>query len=98
MNGRTVSGCLLFAALSLIQTVSLAHEGHHPGAGDLSVRVWTISESGAHVNGSFVASLDGKVQVRRTDGNVVSLEIAELNGLDQKWIERKVARVRMTNG
>jgi len=59
--------------------------------------VWTFADTGAHIHGAYVASRDGKVQVRRTDGTVISLEIEKLTILDQKWIERKVAQVKEIN-
>ncbi|MFY7699425.1 MAG: YHYH protein, partial [Burkholderiaceae bacterium] len=67
------------------------------GPADPSVRVWTFADTGAHIHGAYVASRDGKVQVRRTDGTVISLEIEKLTILDQKWIERKVAQVKEIN-
>ncbi|MCE2750620.1 MAG: YHYH protein [Pirellula sp.] len=59
--------------------------------------MWTFADTGAHIHGAYVASRDGKVQVRRTDGTVISLEIEKLTILDQKWIERKVAQVKEIN-
>ena len=61
------------------------------------MRVWTYSENGAHIHATYVASVDGKVQVRRKDGKVVSLEIAKLTEADHKWIEQKVVQVRALN-
>jgi hypothetical protein len=85
------------AAFMLVTTVSLAHEGHDHGAGDSVVRVWTYSHTGAHIHASFVTAKNGQVQVRRDDGQVVSLEIAKLRLNDQKWIEQKVLQVRQLN-
>ncbi len=56
-----------------------------------------FADTGAHIHGAYVASRDNKVQVRRTDGTVISLEIEKLTILDQKWIERKVAQVKEIN-
>ena len=88
---------MTIAALLFLGTVSRAHEGHEHGPADPSVRVWTFADTGAHIHGAYVASRDGKVQVRRTDGTVISLEIEKLTILDQKWIERKVAQVKEIN-
>lgn len=85
------------AAFMIVTTVSLAHEGHDHGSGDSGVRVWTYSHTGAHIHASFVAAKNGHVQVRREDGQVVSLEIAQLRLTDQKWIEQKVVQVRQLN-
>ncbi len=88
---------LIIASLFFLGTVSRAHEGHEHGSADPSVRVWTFADTGAHIHGAYVASRDNKVQVRRTDGTVISLEIEKLTILDQKWIERKVAQVKEIN-
>ncbi len=61
------------------------------------MRVWTFTDTGAHIHASYVASGGGKVQVRRNDGDVVSLEIAKLTAADQKWIEQKAVQIRELN-
>lgn len=88
---------MTIAALLFLGTVSRAHEGHEHGPADPSVRVWTFADTGAHIHGAYVASRDGKVQVRRTDRTVITLEIEKLTFLDQKWIERKAAQVKEIN-
>ncbi len=85
------------ASSSLRPQMLEAHEGHDLGKGDASVKVWTFDDTGAHIHASFLASLNGQVQVRRTDGKVVSLEIAKLTAADQKWIEEKTAQIRQLN-
>ena len=97
MMSHNCSQWLTIAALLFLGTVSRAHEGHEHGPADPSVRVWTFADTGAHIHGAYVASRDNKVQVRRTDGTVISLEIEKLTILDQKWIERKVAQVKEIN-
>ncbi len=61
------------------------------------MRVWTFSDTGAHLHASYVTSQDGTLQVRRTDGKVVSLEIGQLTATDQKWIEQKATQIRLLN-
>ena len=80
---------LIITAILSIGTVLRAHEGHDHGAADPSIRTWTFADTGAHIHGAYMASRDGKVQVRRTDGTVVSIEIEKLAVLDKKWIDRK---------
>jgi phosphatidylethanolamine-binding protein (PEBP) family uncharacterized protein len=75
----------------------LAHDGHDHGQKDSNVRVWTFQDSGAHVHGAYVASVDGKVQVRNTQGQMVTLQIDQLTLSDRQWIERKVEQVRSLN-
>jgi Raf kinase inhibitor-like YbhB/YbcL family protein len=88
---------LIITAILSIGTVLRAHEGHDHGAADPSIRTWTFADTGAHIHGAYMASRDGKVQVRRADGTVVSIEIEKLAVLDKKWIERKAAQVKEIN-
>ena len=96
-------GCL--SALTIIAVTSIAvitqnaiaHDGHDHEIGDSGARVWTLGDTGVHLRASYVASLDGNVQVRRSDGKVVSLEIATLTATDQKWIGQKVLQVKQLN-
>lgn len=88
---------LVITALLMVGNYSPAHDGPDHGPDDPSVRVWTFADTGAHVHGAYVASHDGKVQVRRTDGGVVSLEIEKLTILDQRWVERKAEQVKEIN-
>ncbi len=88
---------LVITAILVIGNVSRAHDGPNHGLDDLSVRVWTLADTGAHVHGAYVATYDGKLQVRRTDGTTVSLEIEKLTILDQRWIERRAKQVKELN-
>lgn len=88
---------LVIMALFVGGNYAPAHDGPEHGTGDPSVRVWTFADTGAHVHGAYVASQDGKLQVRRTDGTVVSLEIEKLTILDQRWVERKATQVKELN-
>ena len=84
---------LTFMALLLVGPTSRAHEGHDDGTNEPSVQVWTFADTGAHIHGTYVASRDGKVQVQKRDGTIVSLEIEKLTTMDQNRIEKKVAQV-----
>ncbi len=88
---------LVISAFLVVGTATPAHDGPDHGPDDPSVRVWTFAGTGAHVHGAYVASQDGKAQVRRTDGTIVSLEIEKLTILDQRWIVRKAAQVKELN-
>lgn len=96
---KSLAKFVLLAAiwLSVSPAIALAHEGHSHESPNSSARVWTLSDTGAHLHGYFVAAHDGKVQVRRTDGKVIALEIAKLNAVDQAWIEQRVSQVRQLN-
>jgi Raf kinase inhibitor-like YbhB/YbcL family protein len=88
---------VIITAFLLVGTVSRAHEGREHDADDPSVRAWTFADSGVHIHGAYLASRDGKVQVRRSDGTVVFLEIEKLTIQDQKWTERKAEQVKDIN-
>ncbi len=88
---------LIITVTILIGSSSLAHEGHDHAEVDPSVRVWTFADTGAHIHGAYVAARDGKVQVRRTDGKIIALEIEKLTSADKDWIERKVTQVKTIN-
>jgi phosphatidylethanolamine-binding protein (PEBP) family uncharacterized protein len=104
MIPRRTLQVLTITALLLVGTVSRAHEGHAHGTGDPSARVWTMAGTGsqihsarihgAQIHGSYVASRDGKVQVRRADGTIVSLAIVDLSLADKQWIERKLKQLQ----
>lgn len=97
MNIRLIRQYMLIALVSLNSAWSMAHDGHVDEGKDPGARVWTLADTGAHLHGSFVASHDGMVQIRRSDGQVVALEIAKLTAVDKKWIDLKVAAIRQLN-
>lgn len=74
-----------------------AHEGHDHSTQTRFTRTWTFTDTSAPVNGAFVSSVDGKVQIRREDGIVVPIDIAKLIETDQQWIVQKVKRIRELN-
>ncbi|MFN9594849.1 MAG: YHYH protein [Pirellulaceae bacterium] len=81
---------ILMAVIYLMSIADgAAHEGHGHGEVKPNLRVWTFVDSGAHIHASYVAVREGKVQLRRGDGRVVSLEVQKLTRKDQEWIERK---------
>jgi hypothetical protein len=84
-------------ALNTLPLAALAHDVHDHGTGEPSMRVWTFSDTGAHIHASYAASVDGHVQVRRNNGVVVSIEIGKLIAADQKWIEQKATQIRQLN-
>lgn len=92
---QTFFAFYLFLAIS---PTAFSHEGHsHSTQGDPSARVWTFHETGAHIHGAYVSSLNGKVQVRRQDDQVVSIEIKQLTDVDQRWIDQRAAEIRELN-
>lgn len=63
--------CLAFASWMLLLPMSLAHDGPDHGTRDSAMRVWTFSDTGAHIHASFVSAQDGKIQVRRSKAESV---------------------------
>ena len=97
MNRRVGLQLLVLIGSSMATSLLCAHDGHEHGRGGSAERVWTLSDTGTHVHASFVAILNGKVQIRRTNGRSISLEIAKLKETDQKWIELRTAEIRQLN-
>ena len=97
MNQRNALHAIAWITLLFSSVNAHAHEGHDHGPDDATVRTWTFADSHAHIHGAYVASRDGKVQVRRTDGKIIALEIDKLTAVDQKWIEEKSAQVKRIN-
>lgn len=89
MRCKGYCGILMAVIVLTSPADGFAHEGESHGAENPNLRVWTFADSGAHIHASYVASRDGKVQVRRNDGRVVSLEVQKLTRKDQEWIDRK---------
>ncbi len=96
-----VGSCLLKSLLFvLVSTFAIAHEGDHQAsqAPDSASRAWTFAETGAHIHGVYVSSIDdGKVSVRKSDGSVVSLAINQLSKTDQRWIDNRTIEIRQLN-
>lgn len=75
----------------------MAHEGHDHGNKKDGARTWTFAKDGDHVHGAYVASGNGRVQIRRQGGAVISLEIAALSNEDKQWIQAKTLEVKAIN-
>src|SRR5437764_5851017 len=74
-----------------------AHPGHaHEDVASAS-RTWTLADSGAHLQGVFVAAKHGQAQIRRGDGKLVSLSIEQLTSEDKRWISNREAEIRKLN-
>ena len=97
MNSQLTVRYFVCAAIMLCANCVMLIEGHHEGKDNSNVRTWTFSDTGSHIHASYVASSDGKVQVRRSDGQVQSLEIARLAAFDQKWVKDKADEIRKLN-
>ena len=91
MRCKDCCGILMSVFCLMHGTQAIAHEGH--GDANSNLRVWNFADSGAHLHASYVAFRDGIVQVRRSDGQLVALEVQKLTAKDREWIERKRAEV-----
>lgn len=74
----------------------MAHDGDH-GHGNTASRIWTIVDSNQHLHGSFMAARDGRVQIRRDDGKVVSIPITTLSSRDRQWVDAKLNAIASIN-
>jgi phosphatidylethanolamine-binding protein (PEBP) family uncharacterized protein len=95
---HTFTKVALLSLVTAAGSICDAHPGghHHEGTASSS-RTWTFAESGAHMHGSFVSAKDGKAQIRRDDGRLVTLAIQQLTGEDQRWLVAKQDGIRKLN-
>jgi phosphatidylethanolamine-binding protein (PEBP) family uncharacterized protein len=80
--------------------MAFAHDGagdhFHVPPGD-NVRTWTVAESGATIEGMFVAVRNARVHIRQTDGLVRPVTINRLTESDQQWIEERTHEIMAIN-
>jgi phosphatidylethanolamine-binding protein (PEBP) family uncharacterized protein len=83
----------------LASSLAFAHEGHDhsTNAPDPASRTWTFTDTGAHLHGTYISALNGKVSIRKSDGSIVSLAIDQLTKTDQKWIDNRMLEIRRIN-
>ncbi len=91
-------------AFGLIWNVACVSAYAHPGhatdqeeSGSVSGRTWTDKAGAFHLHGSFVAVKAGKVQIRRQDDSLVTLEVDRLSPDDRAWIDARAARIAAGN-
>ncbi len=91
---------LLSLGVLLPQLFAFAHDGagdHFHDRTSESTRTWTIAESGATIEGTFVAERDGRVRIRQTNGFVRPLTINCLTESDQRWIQERIREIVAKN-
>lgn len=76
-----------------------AHPGGHGNQPNdpKASRTWTLAGSGAHLHGTYVLAKEGKVQIRRDDGQLSVLTINDLIPADQRWIAERQAEIKRVN-
>lgn len=93
------AACLAMILLFTGAAMVAAHPGGHgdqPNDPRVS-RTWTLAGSGAHLHGTYVLAKDGKVQIRRDDGQLSVMTIDELIPADQRWIAQRLAEIKRVN-
>jgi hypothetical protein len=83
--------------LAMFAHHAAAHPGHEQKGAPNASRAWTFADTGAHLHGTFVSAKDGKAQIRRGDGNLVSLSIEKLTSEDKLWLAGREAEIRKLN-
>ncbi|MEP3479631.1 MAG: YHYH protein [Fuerstiella sp.] len=93
---QTVAICLIGLAMA---SPLQAHEGgHHDGShAHTDSRTWSIAAEGSHLHGSFVASRNGQVQIRRDDGKLCKIAMDRLIESDQEWVENRMHEIAVLN-
>ena len=97
MRGFAIRRVFIVGAVLMWGNAALGHGGHDHGTDGRAVRSWTVSKSGETVRGAFVAFKDGRVQISRLDGKVVSLVLADLSSGDKSWVEEKLKEIQALN-
>ncbi|MEZ6031820.1 MAG: YHYH protein [Planctomycetaceae bacterium] len=90
---------LTFVILS-VQPFTIAHDGvddHFHTSPVANVRTWTITESGATIEGTFVTVKDRRVHIRQTDGLIRPVTIDRLAESDQQWIDERTREIAAIN-
>ncbi|MFO1000604.1 MAG: YHYH protein [Planctomycetaceae bacterium] len=100
MSKSIVRLLLLAIGVLTTQRSSFAHDGaddHVHSSLAINVRTWTITESKTTIEGAFVATRDGRVFIRQTDGFVRPVTIDRLEESDQIWIEERTRGIAAVN-
>ncbi|MGV3606601.1 MAG: YHYH protein [Planctomycetaceae bacterium] len=84
---------LIYAGQATAHPGGHGHESNDPKAS----RTWTLAAEGSHLHGTFVSAKDGKVQIRRDDGVVVTFVIDRFVTSDREWIAQRVAAIKKVN-
>ena len=89
----------VFSALILVSSNAMAHPGHSQESRgrDSERRIWTSASGAFHVAGTFVSVKDGKVQIRREDDTLASVQLSDLIDSDRKWIDSRMNEIRRAN-
>src|ERR1700678_4130824 len=80
--------------LALLVCDTSAHPGHeHDDAKPKGTRTWTDAKGIFELEASFVSTKDEMVQLRKTDGKLITLPISQLSDDDQQWIKDRQAEI-----
>lgn len=81
-----------------IANLAQAHPGHdHAAPGNRTMRTWTTMGGARSIEASFVAQRDGQVQLRQSDGRLLTLAVERLGTVDQRWLDEQQDRIRQLN-
>lgn len=61
-----------------------------------AARTWTDKTGKHRIDAEFVGFTNGKVQLKKSDGNVIGVSIGKLSVQDQKWVRDEVRKNRNT--
>lgn len=60
-------------------------------------RTWTFQSSGVHFHGTFASVKEGKVQIQRGDGKILSVSLEHLIESDRDWVAARNDAIRRLN-
>lgn len=90
----------VLCAMLVIELHSVvAHPGHYHGddAQAAVVRTWRYASGAVDLQASFVTANGSHVQLRKADGALVEIPVAQLSPSDRTWIDRRLAEIRRIN-
>ena len=85
---------LAIAASLLVPWPVTAHDGDHPP----DMRMWKDAEGLFEIDASFVMARDGRVQLHKHDGSLVSVPLDRLSAADRAWVRQRVEAIQRLNG
>lgn len=99
MKRRSLFVLLLSGALSAgFAAIAAAHPGHgHSEQGPASIRTWKDASGTFELEASFVAVADTNVQLRKSDGLLLSVALERLSDADRRWVVQRQAEIRRLN-
>jgi len=96
VTAKANQALLLSVALVLAGALACPAEPPSPAdaADDALVRTWSDSTGRYQIEAALVDYADGKVRLRKTDGQVIAVAVSKLSRADQRYVRHELVRRR----